>query len=101
MYATVRRYDMGAGSRGAGAVTELMRRCDEELVPIVSEVEGFNGYYAVDGGDGVIATISIFDHESGAEQANKLAKQFWKEQLSGLLQANPQVTEGTALVHKP
>ena len=79
----------------------LMRRCDEELVPVVSEIDGFNGYYAVDAGDGVIATISIFEHEGGAEQANKLAKQFWKEKLSGLLQANPQVTEGKALVHKP
>jgi hypothetical protein len=101
MYATVRRYQMGAGSRGAGAIKELMRRCDEELVPIVSEVDGFRGYYAVDAGDGVIATISIFEHAGGAEQANKLAKQFWKEQLSGLLQANPQVTAGEALVHKP
>jgi hypothetical protein len=101
MYATVRRYEMGAGSRGAGSTRELMRRCEENLVPVVSEVDGFRGYYAIDAGDGIIATISIFDHEGGAEEANKVANQFFKDQLSGLLQANPQVTAGEALVHKP
>jgi hypothetical protein len=101
MYVTVRRYEMGAGSRGAGAVRELMRRCDENLVPVIAEVDGFRGYYALDAGAGIIATVSIFDHEGGAEEANKLAGQFFKEQLSGLLQANPQVTAGEALVHKP
>jgi hypothetical protein len=28
-------------------------------------------------------------------------KQFYKERLQGLLQANPQVTEGPAIVHQP
>lgn len=101
MYATVRKYEMGAGSRGAGAVSELMRRCEEKLVPVISGVEGFVSYYAVDAGDGRIASISIFEHEAGSDEGNKQAKAFWKEQLSGLLQANPQVTSGTAVVHKP
>jgi hypothetical protein len=101
MYVTVRRYQLGAGSRGEGAIRELMHRCDEKLVPVIAKVEGFKGYYVVDSADGIIATISIFDHDAGAEEGNKVAQRFWKESLSGLLQANPQVTSGKALVHKP
>jgi hypothetical protein len=101
MYASVKRYELGAGSRGAGAVKELTRRCQEELLPKVSEVDGFVGYYVLDNGNGVIASVSIFEHEGGAEEGNRLAKQFFKERLRGLLQSNPQVTEGVAVVHKP
>jgi len=101
MYATIRRYDLGAGSRGMGSVTELTRRCDEELVPTLSGLDGFVAYYVVDTGNGVISSVSIFNHAAGAEEGNKLVKHFFKERLQGLLQANPQVTEGPAIVHKP
>jgi hypothetical protein len=101
MYATVKRYELGAGSRGAGAVKELMRRCREELLPKLSEEEGFVAYYVVDTGNAVIASVSVFEQEAGAEAGDRIAKQFFKDRLSGLLQANPQVTKGVALVHKP
>jgi hypothetical protein len=101
MYATVKRYEMGAGSRGAGAVKELMRRCQEELLPKVGQIDGFVGYYVVDTGNGIIASVSIFDHQAGANEGNDVVKQFFKERLRGLLQANPQVTEGEATVHMP
>jgi hypothetical protein len=101
MHATVRRYELGAGSRGAGAVKEMVRRCHEELLPKVAEVDGFVGYYVVDTGDGVIASVSIFETQASADEGNQLAKQFFKERLRGLLQANPQVTAGEAVVHKP
>jgi hypothetical protein len=101
MYATVRRYELGAGSRGMGAVNELTRRCEEELVPNLSNVDGFAAYYVVDSGDGIISSVSIFDHEAGAEKGNELVKHFFKERLQGLLQANPQVTQGEAVIHKP
>jgi hypothetical protein len=100
MYATVRRYQLGAGSRGEGAIREVVHRCDQKLVPVISGVKGFAGYYVLDAGEGIIATISIFADEAAAEEGNKVAQQFWKVNLSGLLQANPQVTSGRALVHK-
>jgi hypothetical protein len=101
MYAIVRRYELGAGSRGAGARQELMRRCEEELLPRVAQQDGFAGFYVVDAGDGIVCSISVFEHPACAEEANKLIKEFWKERLQGLLQANPQVIEGEAVVHKP
>ena len=101
MYATVKRYEMGAGSRGAGAVKELMRRCEEDLLPNVSQIDGFVGYYVVDTGNGIIASVSIFENQEGADKGNQMVSEFYKKRLRGLLQANPQVTEGVAVVHKP
>jgi|SRR5918992_1187942 hypothetical protein len=101
MYATMRRYELGAGSRGMGAVKELMRRCEEELVPTLSDLAGFSAYYVVDTGNGIISSVSVFEHEAGAEEGDKLVKQFFRGRLQGLLQANPQVTQGEAVVHKP
>jgi hypothetical protein len=101
VYATVRRYEMGAGSRGAGAVKELMRRCEANLVPEIGGLDGFGAFYVVDAGNGIIATIGVFDGAAAAEEGNKVAARYFKEQLSGLLQANPQVTSGEALVHSP
>jgi hypothetical protein len=100
LYATVKRYELGAGSRGVGAITEIMRRCQEELLPQVKE-NGFAGFYVLDTGDGIIASVSLFEQEAGAEEGNELTKRFFKEKLSGLLQANPQVTQGQAVIHQP
>jgi hypothetical protein len=101
MHATVRRYELGAGSRGMGAVKEVMRRCQEDLVPKLSDLDGFTAYYVVDTGDGIISSISVFEHQASAEEGNDLVKSFFKERLQGLLQANPQVTSGEAVVHTP
>lgn len=101
MYASVRRYQLGSGSRGEGAIREIVHRCDEKLIPVISAVDGFAGYYVVDAGDGIMATISLFENQAEADEGNDIAQRFWKENLAGLLQANPQVTSGTAVVHKP
>jgi hypothetical protein len=101
MYASMRRYELGAGSRGMGAVKELTRRCEEELVPALTGVGGFTAFYVVDTGNGTISSVSIFDRAESSEEGEKLVKQFFKDRLQGLLQANPQVTRGEALVHRP
>jgi hypothetical protein len=101
MHGVVRRYEMGSGSRGSRVAEVLGTRIEEDLGPAVSEVPGFVAFYSLDTGDGKIALISIFEHEEGAEEFNRLAKDFAKDRLAGLLQAGPQVTAGRVLVHKP
>jgi hypothetical protein len=101
MHGVVRRYEMGSGSRGSRVAEVLGTRIEEDLGPAVSEVPGFVAFYSLDTGDGKIALISIFEHEEGAEEFNRLAKDFAKDRLAGLLQAGPQVTSGRVLVHKP
>ncbi|MFQ5914439.1 MAG: hypothetical protein ACE5JS_14775 [Nitrospinota bacterium] len=58
MYASVRPYKVVPGSVG-----EVTRRVSEGFVPIVSKAPGFVVYYVVNGGDGVVLSINVFQFE--------------------------------------
>ena len=95
MYVSVRRYEMDAET-----VDELMRRVEEGFVPIISNAPGFIAYYALDAGEGVVASISIFTDQAGAEESNRMAVDYVKENLAALLQFLPEITAGEVKVHK-
>jgi hypothetical protein len=40
---------------------------------VLASVSGLVAYYAVDKGDGSLATIRIYDNQSSAEESNRLA----------------------------
>ena len=90
MYVAVRRYD------GVTKVAEALRRVQEGFVPIVREVPGFVAYYAIDAGDGVIASISVFQDQAGSEESTKRAADYVRENLASLIPNPPQVTAGEA-----
>jgi hypothetical protein len=81
MYASIRRYKMDPGS-----VEELMRRVREGFVPIISQGAGFMAYYALNAGNGVVASISVFETQAGAEESNRLAASWVKENLASTAQ---------------
>ncbi len=95
MYVSVRHYDLDAET-----VDELMRRVEEGFVPIISNAPGFIAYYALDAGEGVVASISIFTDQAGAEESNRMAVDYVKENLAALLQFVPEITAGEVKVHK-
>ena len=95
MYVSVRRYEMDAE-----AVDELMRRVEEGFVPIISNAPGFIAYYVLDAGEGVVASISIFTDQAGAEESDRMAVDYVKENLGALLQFLPEITAGEVKVHK-
>lgn len=95
MYASIRRYKMDPGS-----VDELMRRVKEGFVPIISRGAGFMAYYAVNAGDGVVASISVFETQAGAEESNRMAASWVKENLAALLPTPPEITAGEVGVHQ-
>ena len=96
MHTSIRRYEGIAQD----AVEEIIKRAEEGFVPIVSAGAGFVGYYIVDAGDGVIATVSVFETEAAAEESNKAAASWVKENLAALVPNPPQITAGEARVVK-
>ena len=95
MYASVRRYETDPGS-----VDELMRRVEEGFVPIISKAPGFVAYYALDAGDGVVDSINIFEDQAGAEESDRRAADWVKENVASLLPNPPEATAGDVRVHK-
>jgi hypothetical protein len=94
MYVAVRRYE---GATDPQRVAQLV---DEVFVPIISELPGFVAYYAVDAGDGVVLSTSVFEHKDAEEQSTFLAGEFVAEHLATLLPNPPQITAGEVLTYK-
>ena len=94
MYVAVRRYEGVNDSLKVGQLVE------EDYVPIISEMPGFVAYYCVDAGDGVMVSISLFEHKDTEEQSTFRAGEFVAQDL-GLLAPNPpQVTAGEVVAYK-
>jgi hypothetical protein len=51
MHIAIRRYQVDPGS-----VEEVMRSAEEGFIPLIKDASGFLAYYALDAGEGVIAT---------------------------------------------
>ena len=95
MYASIRRYKT---SPGAGA--ELAQRVNQGFVPIISKAPGFVAYYLVDAGNDVVASVSVFQDQAGAEESNRMAANWVKENIASLVSGPPEITAGAVTVHK-
>jgi hypothetical protein len=97
MFATIRRYEAVDQSR----TDELIKTADETLVPILSELPGFSGYYLIEAGNGVLSSISFFDTSAHADESNLAASDWVREhKLDTALPNPPKVTSGKVVVHK-
>ena len=89
MHTVIRRYE------GVEDTAEVARRAVEEFGPILSDRSGFQGYYVVDAGDGVLATITVFETEEAAVDSISAAAGWVRENIPELIPNPPQVTSGT------
>jgi hypothetical protein len=97
MFATIRRYESIDKARS----DELVKKADETLLPSLSELPGFNGYYLIDTGNGVMSSISVFDSSEHAEESTRVASNWVREQkLETVLPNSPKITTGEVVVHK-
>jgi hypothetical protein len=97
MFATIRRYEAIDQAR----TSELVKRADETLVPSLSELPGFSGYYLIEAGNGVMSSIGLFDTEAHADESTRLASNWVRDQkLETALPNPPKITSGEVVVHK-
>ena len=95
MYISIRKYKLA--SQDAKTLGELTRQINDLFLPQISKAPGFVSYYAVDGGSGTLATISVFESKSGAEESNRQAADFVKKNLPALASGPPEITSGEVL----
>lgn len=97
MHVTMRRYDGIDNARR----DELKRKVDETLTPKLSKLPGFNGYFLIDAGDGVMSSIGIFETSAQADESTRVASTWVREEkLEGILPNPPKVTDGEVLLQK-
>jgi len=97
MFATIRRYESIDQSR----TDELVKKADDTLLPSLSELPGFHGYYLIEAGDGVMSSIGFFDTSEHADESTRVASTWVREEkLETALPNPPKVTSGKVVVHK-
>jgi excisionase family DNA binding protein len=82
MHASIRRYRVEPGS-SAGVI----QRVSQTFVPLLKEVDGFVAYYILKAEDGVITTISLFEDQNGADESDRLAAEWIKQNVAAILPA--------------
>jgi len=92
MYASIRRY------RFTGSAKDLAQKAEAGLVPIFKKNPGFIAYYVVDGGDGHLASVSVFESAEAAHNSNEQAARWVKDNVSQFMPDPPQVIHGQVLV---
>lgn len=92
MFISVRSYKVDPAN-----IPEITKRAKEGFIPIIKGSPGFIAYYGVDHGGGSVATVSIFEDQAGAEESNRRAASWVKENLAGLLDSPPEIITGDIL----
>jgi len=93
MYAAIRQY-----KSKPGMVDQLAERI-REAVPVISGVSGFMGYYVVYAPDDTVTAVSIFNKVEEAQESNRLALAWAKENLSSFFIGEGAATAGPVIVH--
>jgi len=97
MHATVRRYEGVDQSR----TEELTKKVGESLLPSLSKLPGFSGYFLIEAGNGVMSSIGFFDTSAHADESTRVAATWVREEkLETALPNPPKITAGEVIVHK-
>jgi hypothetical protein len=91
MHASVRRYRVRD-------VDALVSKVEEEFVDQVKEIDGFVGYYVIDGDDGTVASVTVGETAQAVAESVRLAGTWVRENVADLVEGEPEVTVGEVRV---
>jgi hypothetical protein len=97
MHATIRRYEAIDQTR----TSELVKKAEENLVPRLTELQGFNAYYLIEAGNGVLSSVGFFDSAAHAEESSRVASNWVREEkFETALPNPPKITSGEVVAYK-
>ena len=93
MYAAIRQYKSKPG------MADLLAEKVKDLVPVISGVSGFMGYYVIYAPDDTVTAISVFNTVAEAQESNRRALAWIEENLGPLVASPATATAGPVIVH--
>jgi hypothetical protein len=97
MHAIVRRYE-GIDTK---RTDELKQKVDASLTPRLSKLPGFNGYFLIEAGNGVMSSVNFFDNSAQADESTRVVAEWLREEkLETLVPNAPKITGGEVIVHE-
>ena len=97
MHATIRRYEGIDQSR----TDELVKNVDENLLPRLTKMPGFSGYYLIEADNGVMSSVGFFETSEQSDESTRVAATWVREEkLEKALPNPPKITGGEVIVHE-
>ena len=97
MHATIRRYE----GIDAGRTDELVKNVDENLLPRLTKMPGFSGYYHIEADNGVMSSVGFFETSEQSDESTRVAATWVRdERLEKALPNPPKITGGEVIVQK-
>jgi hypothetical protein len=87
VYATVRNYE------GNAALADALVENESEVKRLISGIDGFKAYYLIRSGNGT-TSVSVYESQEGAEESNRIAGEWVRENLPDLAVAAPSISAG-------
>jgi quinol monooxygenase YgiN len=94
MFAAIRYYRTATDS-----VDEVARKVKEGFVPVIRDTPGFVAYFVLAPRQDEIVAVSVFEDQESAQESNKKAEEWVKQNLSELL-PSPEFAEGQVVVYE-
>jgi hypothetical protein len=91
MYAVIRAYS------GNSELADTLVEHADEVRQLIGGISGFKAYYVLKLAEGT-STVSVFESQEGAEESNRAAAAWLKENLPDLNVQAPYVTAGEVLL---
>jgi hypothetical protein len=91
MHAAVRKYRVSD-------IDALVSKVEAEFVERVKEIDGFVGYYVIDGGDGTATSVTVGETAEAVENSTSRASEWVRESAADLIEGTPEVTAGLVRV---
>lgn len=88
MYLTAKRYE------GVIDLEKVAQRVREGLATMISELPGFVSFSCTDDEENVLVTTSVFETRDGAEESDRRATDWTRENLGFLAPRPPRITAG-------
>ncbi|MDQ3425173.1 MAG: hypothetical protein M3435_03005 [Actinomycetota bacterium] len=77
---------------------ELTTKVNETLVPKLSKLPGFAGYYLIEAGNGIFSSLGLFETpEQGVESTKLVSSWIRDENLMSLFPNEPKITSGKVI----
>jgi hypothetical protein len=91
MYIVIRKFSQ------MRSVREAAQRAETGIGQILKKSPGFRGYYVFDAGKGLAGSVTLFDTQRAAAEANEKALAWIRESLIDFIQGEPEVIAGEVL----
>jgi hypothetical protein len=79
-------------------IDTLVSRIEDEFVEQVKGIDGFVGYYVIDGGEGAVASVTVGETAEAVAESVRRAAAWVRDSASELVDGEPEVTVGEVRV---